>query len=419
MVELLRRFGKQVPTLLLALALAVTVWVTAVTEADPVEERLFPRQIPIEVIGQAPNMVLTSNIPAQVTLTLSAPHSIWTRITNEQVQVKAVVDITGLGAGNHTQPVQIQIGIRPVQIISFSPNYVEVDLEPLATKNFSIHLIQKGDLAVGFQAGTPEISATSATISGPESIVNRVADVRAVLDISQAQETINRTLQIETVDNSEQPVSGLTISPENITVNEVVSQRGGYRNVVVKAVLSGQVANGYRLTNISVSPPAVTVFSTNPQLIENLPGFVETTPIDISGAKDDLDVHPALNLPGGVSAVGLQNVEVQVGVSAIEGSVTLTNMPVTAQGLQSKYAAKFSPVSVDVILSGPLPILDKLAAKDVIVTADLTGLGPGIVQRPIQVTVQMTDIKVETILPGTVEVTIVLAPPVTATPKPK
>jgi hypothetical protein len=125
-------------------------------------------------------------------------------------------------------------------------------------------------------------------------------------------------------------INDVTITPERITADLDIIQRGGYRNVVVKVVTSGQVASGYRLTNISVFPPAVTVFSTNPQAVERLPGFVETIPINLEGVKEDLEINATLNLPAGISLVDEQSVTVQVGIAAIEGSVTLSNMRVEA-----------------------------------------------------------------------------------------
>ena len=82
------------------------------------------------------------------------------------------------------------------------------------------------------------------------------------------------------------------------------------------------------MTNITASPPNLVVFSTNPQLVNNLPNFIETTPLDLTGAQDDLDVRLSLNLPRGISAVGDQTILVQVSIAAIEGSEQIL-LPVT------------------------------------------------------------------------------------------
>jgi YbbR domain-containing protein len=174
--------------------------------------------------------------------------------------------------------------------------------------------------------------------------------------------------------------------------------------------VNGQIANGYRLTNMSVFPPVVTVFSADPQLVNNLPGFIETAPLDLRDAKNDLDVHLKLNLPQGVTVVGDQTVEVVVGIAAIEGSLTLSNKPIEIIGLTEGLTARTSPETIDVILSGPLPELDALVANDVKVVIDLTGENVGTYQRSPRVDINNPDLKVESILPSSVEVVVSLIP---------
>ena len=73
----------------------------------------------------------------------------------------------------------------------------------------------------------------------------------------------------------------LTFNPADIAATIPITQKGGYRNVVVKVITQGSLANGYRLSNISVNPPTVTVYSSDPAKVEALPGYVETTPINL------------------------------------------------------------------------------------------------------------------------------------------
>jgi YbbR domain-containing protein len=401
-----RGFGKNLPTLLLAFALAVTVWISAVTQADPTKEQVYPNNVSIEVIGQDPALMLTSPISQKMSITFSAPTSIWTQMLNEQIPVRAVVDLSGVTAGTHEIPVQIQVGIRPVEIVSYNPRVISVTLETLSTQTLPIHLVQRGEIAVGFQTNTPKLSQTNATVSGPSSLVKKVQEVRAVLDLTDAKESIDRELPLVAVDADENTISGLTITPDQVRVNMAVNQRGGFRNVVVKVVVSGRVASGYRVTNISVFPPTVTVFSTDPKLVDDLPGYVETATLDLENAKDDRDIFLPLALPDGVSVVGDSDVEVQVGIAAIEGSVTLSGMKVEITGVGTGLNAAVSPDSVDVIISGPLPVLDQLTQKDIRVIIDVTDMGLGTYQLTPKVELQNQDLTVESILPASVEVTL-------------
>jgi YbbR domain-containing protein len=417
MFSFIRQFLKILPTFLLAFILALAVWAIAVTASDPTVERIYPRAVEVEIIGQSPGLMLTSEIHDQINITLSAPQSIWDRLINDNIPVRAIVDLSGLGSGSHDLPIQIQIGISPVRVLSYSPQTLNLTLESLSSKTFPIHLLIRNDPAIGFQAGTPLLSQSMVTVSGPESLVSRVKEVIATLDINQAHENINRTVPIQAMDANEVAVNGITITPDQVVITDQITQRGGYRNVVVKAVLLGQIASGYRLTNITVSPPAVTVFSTDPSLVEKLPGYVETTPINLNGSKDGLDVSMGLNLPNGVQVVGDQSVQVQIGVAAIEGSLSITRLNVNISGLADGLVAQVSPETVDIIISGPLPILDSLTADKIKVSVDLTGQGPGTYQLVPRVEMPSTDLKLESVLPGSIEVTISQAPTPTPTPK--
>ena len=186
--------------------------------------------------------------------------------------------------------------------------------------------------------------------------------------------------------------------------------------MAVKVTVHGQVASGYRLDNISVFPPVVTVYSSDPTVVNALPGVVETQPLDLQDVNDNLTTRLQLNLPPGISVVGEQTVLIQAGVSPIESSLTLSGEKVEIIGLPAGMSAEVSPATVDVILSGPLPLLDTLTRQDVRVTVDITGLDAGIHQMTPKVEVLISNVKVESLLPGTVEVILVSSP--TPTPKP-
>ena len=249
--------------------------------------------------------------------------------------------------------------------------------------------------------------------------MTRVQEVRATLDLVQAHESIERSLPLEALDSADAPVEGVSLTPDIVDVRLPITQRFGFRTVSVKVVVTGQVASGYRVTNISVFPPAVTVSSANPQIVNSLPGFIETAPVNLDGLKNAIDINVALKPPEGVKVEGDQTVLVQVGIAAIESNLTLRNMPVETVGLPPNLAAHYAPQSVDIILTGPLPILDSLNASQVHVIVDLTGDTPGTYQVNPTVKIDKTnELQVVSIQPGTLEAVVVPAPSPTPTRKP-
>ncbi len=411
-----KHLTKNLPILLTAVALAIAVWVLAVTTTDPVEKRNYSRPVELEVTGLDPQLTITSELPEQVSLTLSAPTSIWTSELSNTNVIRAYLDVSGLEAGNYTLPIDLQIDAQPVKVDNYSPKEIEVRLEQVYTKDLSITLVQPSSPAVGYEAGAPKLSTDVATVSGPSSQVEKVAEIRATLDISQAKEDIDRDLELQALDENGLPVENVVISPEKVNVTMVISQRGGYRNVSVKVLTSGQIASGYRLTNISSNPLVVTVYSSDPELVNNLPGYIETQPLNLTDAQEDLQVSLPLAVPSGISVVGESTIKVTVSISPIQGSVTLTSLPVEIVDLLPEYNVTLSPDRVDVILSGPIPTLDELTSSDVRVLINLADYTEGVYQLEPLVELDVTGILVESKLPASIEVEIMPVAEPTATP---
>ncbi|MDO9546746.1 MAG: CdaR family protein [Pelolinea sp.] len=403
---LFERFRKNLPSLISAFLLAVVVWVLAVTNTDPVQKRNFGRPVPIEIFGLNSALVITSDVPEQISLSLSAPVSTWeSELTSSNV-IRAVADLSGLGPGTHSVPVNLQINAQPVKVESYSPDVIDIEIEEIYSESFTIDLIQPSSPAIGYEAGSPTLSQETATVNGPASLVDQVVGVQALLDISQAKDDIDTNLELKAFDENGLTVTGVTIFPADVNVKMDITQRGGYRTVSVKVVSSGQVASGYDLTAISYDPLVVTVFSTNPDLVNELPGFIETQPLNLNNASENMVVSLPLNLPAGMTVVGESTIKVSVTISPIQGSRTLTNLSVEIIGLDPNLSAQLSPEGVDIILSGPLPTLDELIPGNVRIFIDLTGYEEGIYQLEPSREINIQGVLVQSLLPATIEVEI-------------
>lgn len=414
---MLRWLGRNLSTLVLAFILAVFVWVAAVISTDPNVEDIYPLSVDIEIVGQDPALLFVKSIPNQVRLTLNAPQSIWSQLEADPGLLKAWIDLSGLGAGSHRVEVKTQIALAPVIVVAHEPDEIELTLEPALTQAHPVELRISGDPALGYRRGTATIEPAEINVSGRKSLVEQVAGIRAALDITGVNDTVRRLVSVAPVDKNGEVVSGVTLTPATVSVTLPVNLLGGYRNVVVKVVTNGQVAEGYWLTNISISPPNVTVFSTNPQLVNALPGYVETDPLDLEGLSDDVDIRATLNLPEGVSLAGEESVLVRLSIAALEGSLPIS-LPVEVVGLPPELEAIVSPETVDLLLTGPLPILNNLNPAGIRVTVNLSGLDLGVYQLPPVVDLLPAQVRVASILTSNVEVTIRVASTPTPTALP-
>jgi YbbR domain-containing protein len=416
-MRLLRWLGLNIGTLLLSFVLAVIVWGSAVTSADPNEERTYA--IPIEVVGQETNIEILSDIPEQLLMTFYAPRSILDNLNEEAGELRAWFDLSGLQRGSHTLNLQYltPTDMRPLRLVGVSPKTVNVTLEELATITLPIQTEVLGTPGLGYQQGSTTWSDNEVKISGRLPDVQQVAGVDATLDIAGANEDIQTMVPLFPYDAEGNQVTGVTLTPNRISVSQKITLRGGYRNMVVKVVTTGQVAEGYRQTNITVSPPNVMVFSTDPTMIEGLPGYIETEELDLTGIVDDIETVLALNLPEGVSVVGDPNVLIQVGVAAIEGSINISRL-VEVIGITPGLTATVAPDSVEVIVFGPIPTLQTLTDVDVRVVVDLTALEEGVYQLQPEVIILPDRISLQAISPESLEIEISVAELGTPTPTP-
>jgi YbbR domain-containing protein len=423
LLDPLRWLISNLSTMLLALALAMIVWIASVTAADPDVE--FTRTVSIDIIGLEEDFVLISDRPSSARVTLRAPQTVRDRMIVAENSVNAWIDLNGLQEGTHMVELRSSASeiFRPARIIGVNPEFVTVNLDRRISRNFQVRLVVTGEPAIGYQRGVATRNPSSVTVVGPESLVMQVDEVRARLDITDARETINIDLPLEALDANGNRVGEdadiseikIEIIPNEVSVTQPISLLGGYRNVVVKAVTLGEPASGYNLRNITVSPPNVLVFSADPQLVMDLPGFIETEPLDISGLEDEFDTVLALDLPEGVSVVGERTVLVQVSISPILGNLRIS-LPVIPLGLLPFQTAEISPERVELIISGPVPILNILESSDIEVVVDLRNFDLGTYLVDPEVNLFSEELQVDSILPETVEVNVIRAP--TPTPVP-
>ncbi len=412
----MRWFAANIRTFLLALVLGIAVWVSAVSAANPNEVHAYPKPIPIEIIGRDSSLILTNKIPENLDVSIRAPQSVWELLTTQDNAVRAILDLTGLSAGEHRVPVQIQVSLRPTQIVLANPTSITVNLESIASHTLTVNHSLSGQPAAGYQAGDAVWASDQVSISGPESLVKQAAHARAVVNLDGARENIDQSVDIEVTNSDGDVLRGLTLTPDSVRVRVPIQKQGGFRDVAVKVVVQGQQAPGYRIENISVFPPVITVFSSDPTLVNSLRGVVETHPLDLQDAKEDISTRLSLNLPENVTLVGAQTVQVQVSITPIQTSLTLLNQSIKVTGLAEGLSAQTFPQTVDVIVSGPLPVLEVLESQNIEITVNVTGLGVGTYQLKPDVQALIGSVLVESILPGTVEVVLSIPSTPTITP---
>jgi YbbR domain-containing protein len=157
------------------------------------------------------------------------------------------------------------------------------------------------------------------------------------------------------------------------------------------------------LSSVKVEPSTVVLQGVT-EVLAKVPGYVETEPLTLDGATADVRLRLALLLQEGVTSFDGDTVVATAGITPIEGGVTISQ-PLVQRGLAPGLSAQSALQEVDVILSGPLPLLDSLNQDDVFAILDLSGLISG--THTLQPKVVLPDgISLQSVIPEMVEVVI-------------
>ncbi len=386
------------------MALAVVIWLIAVSQGNPLVSQEFPERIPITVRGLDSGLQPVQNLGTEsVRVSLRAVQAAWTDL--DAGDLTASVDLAPYTVGTHEVPIAVDVNDPRVTVLSVSPPSLRIQLDQLASKVMSVTVPVLDAPAFGYDSLPAIVTPPTVTVQGPQTQVDLVDQLTAAVYLLNAKSQVERTVEVRPMNRQNQTVEGVELSTTFVNVVVPVEQWPGRKEVAVRINLVGQPAPGHRLSTVRAEPSTV-VLQGQAEVLAAVPGYIETEPLSIEGATSEVRQRLALVIPPGVSTFDGNTVQAVVNITPIEGGTTVTVRPIV-QGLAGGLDATVSPETVDVILSGPIPLLESLNPDDMFVILDLSGLLPG--THVVTPRVVLPDgIRDEGVLPETAEVVIAL-----------
>lgn len=361
-----RRARSVVGRLALAVLFALAAWgyVLITTRSLPDTE---VNDVRLEAVGMPEGMTVANELPEAVNLVVRTAQGLQAGLDNETFT--ATLPLSGLEAGLHQVQVEIEPRANmPVHVIDIRPEVVDVNLAPVGRREVTVTLAleEESQLPAAYEVqNDPVISPTTVLVEGPQALVERVAAVHVTLPLTDTQGVVEDVQPARAVDEEGNEIPEVVMTPAEVEVRVTVGRRPDVREVGVAVITEGTPADGFWVSGLSSDPESV-ILSGPPEVLSSIDSVVRTTPVAIDGAAGNVVMQASLDLPPEVTARApdgeeLAVVQVQVRVSARRGSMTLMR-PVELMA-DDEAELSLQPERVELLLSGPLPVLQEIEAR--------------------------------------------------------
>jgi len=348
-----------------SLIVAVLLWFYVADGQNPIEDKLF--DVTVEFVNLPDDLAVSqvTTVKVRVEGTKQVLEDLLAR------DIEATVDMTNAAIGRQAEKIEISLPSN-VQLVSVNPLDIFVDVQKVSSQQSKVDVLydSTGDSS-GNVAELAVLTPDEVVISGPQDIVKSISRIYVKVKSGDLDRDYQANLPVQVEDAQGQNLNSLLdIEPADISVFIPALSGEPTKIVPVQVPLSGMPAEGYMVTRVAILPTTVTIQGDYWSL--DLISMLQTTAIDIAGAKSDITVRPSLVTPDGVDIIGDITINVVV---KIEPQIrkTLNNVAVTIKNPADNYQYTLDQSTVNVTLEGPRSLVEDLTATDIAVFCDVDG----------------------------------------------
>jgi YbbR domain-containing protein len=362
----------------------------------------FTRAVPIGIVNAPNDVVVLSDLGSVTHIRYVAPPNLGLRI--ESASFHAVVDLNGVNPSGG--PVTLGVIVEPVdpsiQVLDFEPHAITVTLDRVGSNQVPIHAVVNGPVPSGLAVGDPVVDGTTATVTGPQSVVAKVTEVRAIVTVDASGVDINQDVTLTPVDAQGNSLDRIDVKPATVRVRVPVFTDLRTKTVPIRPNVIGTPAAGFEVASIEVSPPVVSIEGD----ANDLAGLdhADTQPISIAGASSQVVQSGGLALPDGVQALGGEMVQVTITLRPVTGTRTF-EAGLSLVGARPDLVYALSTNHVLVTIGGSIADLDRLSGVNLVLNVDVTGLAVGRSTVPVSANLA-TGLTLVGASPNPIEVTV-------------
>ena len=336
----------------------------------------FPGSVQIGVENPPADAIVMTPLGAVSGIRYVAPPDLGLRI--ESTSFQATVDLAGIVPTG--EPVTLDVAVQAVdsriQVLDFEPKRISVTVDRLGTKTVPVR-VALGPIPSGLDVGDPVVDIETATVSGPQSIVDGITEVQAPITIDASGIDIDQLVGLVAIDTAGTELgvdSRIEIDPPRARVQVQLFTDRRSKTVPVAPNVIGTPAAGFEVASVEVDPPVVSVQGDANDLASL--DRADTQPVSISGASSEVHLEVGFALPAGVQALGTTSVTVTVKLRPVTATRTF-EAGLIVVGASPNLAYSLSTDRILVTIGGSVAELDRLSGTSLVLRVDVSGLGVG------------------------------------------
>lgn len=373
---------------LLSLIIAIGLWFMVINTENPVETRSYTAAIQLqneEALTERGYVVVNDDelSSTRVTVRLRGQRLALDALSQSSTRVQAVVDLSDVIYSYSGEPVSVPVDIvipsvvnSSFEILSKSVQTVSVDIQPYVNKDFDVKAVVNTTDESAKELANAVASPGSVTVYGARSIVESVAEVRAYVSPETVEDGMVMTAVPVAYNADGIAVDDVTFGTEELSVMITLDE---VKSVRVNLSLTGEVADGYEITDYYTTPETMEVAGDAAALSRlnsiNLPD------IDVTGleANSGYEFSAGDYLPDGLRALDGGRITATVIVEEEETKELIIPVESVTWGdtLAEEYMASISGEDISISVKGVASVIDTLTAADIEAHIDLDGLEEG------------------------------------------
>jgi len=308
---------------------------------------------------------------------------------------KVTVDLSGLKEGTHKVDLDYDSPINSVTY-KLDPSSITVVVYPKvsATKTVTIDVINKDKLNNKLSVQSVTIDKEEVIIKGAEHNLEKVATVKALVDIENIVEPTSGVNNLKDVNlvayDKYGNVVDVEIVPEKVSATVNIESYSG--EAKVKIIPTGTVAFGKAVGSITSSVNTVKIYGEKDVVSKYVDSYIPIE-IDVTGLSDSKTYTVVIPKPEGIREISEKTVSVKVSLGN-EESIEIEDIRIDAINLGPNLKAGAmgeNSSKTTVIVKGTKDVLNKIDSTTIKATVDLSGLGEG--EHTVDVDVEGDEVK--------------------------